>query len=66
MGGVSVCADCGWTHDWDLHVVIRGGTKRTRTCLQADMKARFTHKEGEHKVLGSVTGSLQAERNIRT
>lgn len=58
------CAD--WTHDVGLHVVVRGGLKHTWKCLQADMKARFTHKEGGIKVLWSVTGSLQAERNKRT
>lgn len=58
------CAD--WTHDVGLRVVVRGGLKHTWKCLQADMKARFTQKEGGIKVLWSLTGSLQAERNKRT
>lgn len=51
---------------WVCVWLFAGGLKHTWKCLQADMKARFTHKEGEHKVLWSVTGSLQAERNKRT
>lgn len=44
----------------DLCVVIYRGIKHTWRCLQTGKKAGFTQKEGEHKVLWSVTASLQA------
>lgn len=50
----------------DLCVVIERGIKHTWRSLQTDIKAGFTHEEGEHKVLWSVTGSLQAKQNKRT